>query len=292
MKTILKKINGSSLSLNNEHLKDILSNEKYIELGSVSYKVLNNLLAGKLIKLDDLSYFDIQNIGLGKSSIENEELRNKMPFIRLGKTIKNHSSLIAIITYGIVIQRVSSMGAASHNEFTPIVLIPVNIYIEEDISFQMISLPFVNPSISLSRRNGINQSENLNSIYSIDKFCLSLGSPSEIRLESYLSFISIKGTKTKVTNNYFNETLNLSYIDTHYNLSDNRPLNITRLNKAQRIALEKAHTGQSFELIGVDGTGKTTTLTNIAINACANGKRVLYLSNSPFIAGKIRLLKT
>lgn len=284
MKAILKKINGNSLSLDNIHLQDILSNEAYIELGNINYKVLDNLLKGKLIKLEELSYFDIQNVGLGRSEVDNEKLRERLPYIRLYNKVKNHSSMIAIITYGILVQNSNSRNFAIHEQFTPMVLIPVNIFFGEEILFQMISLPFVNPNISsikkVTSHGAVNSSENLNSIYAIDRFCLNYNSIGDVKLESYLSYIIIKNAKAKFANTYLSEPMNLGYVDTRYNIEANRLINITKLNKAQRIALEKAHAGHSFELIGVEGTGKTTTLANIACDAIYNNKRVLYLSNS------------
>lgn len=284
MKAILKKINGNSLSLDNNHLQDILSNESFIELGNINYKVLNNLLDGKLIKLEELSYFDIQNMGLGRSEVDNDNLRDKLPYIRLYNKVKNHSSMIAIITYGILVQNANSKNFAIHEQFTPMVLIPVNIFFGDEILFQMISLPFVNPNISsikkVTAHGVVNSSENLNTIYSIDKFCLNYNTIGDVKLESYLSYINIKNAKAKFTNTYLSEPMNLGYVDTKYNIEADRIINITNLNKAQRIALEKAHAGHSFELIGVEGTGKTTTLANIACDAIYNNKRVLYLSNS------------
>ena len=44
---------SNSLSLDNNHLQDILSNEAYIELGNINYKVLDNLLKGKLDPVPD-----------------------------------------------------------------------------------------------------------------------------------------------------------------------------------------------------------------------------------------------
>ena len=178
MKTILKKITANSLSLDNNHLLDVLNNDKYIEIGNINYKTFSRLLAGKLIKLEDLSFFPIQNIGLGGSrldnnqeSCENSEARdliNKLPFIALKNNINNHSSRIVVITYGLLIQIANTKDFSSREEFTPMILIPVEMFIDnEDISFQIISQPFVNPNINSIKNINARTSNNdvVNNIY-------------------------------------------------------------------------------------------------------------------------------
>ena len=285
MKPILKKITANSLSLDNSHLLDVLNNDKYIEIGNINYKTFEKLLAGKLIKLEDLSFFSIQNIGLGGSKITSEkdsELINKLPFLALANNVKSHSSRIVVITYGILVQFGTTKDFSSREEFTPMVLIPVEMYIDgEDINFQMISQPFVNPNINSIKNLNSRTINNdvVNNIYNIDKFCLSYNNLQDVRLESYISYINLKGANTKFRTNLFNESLNLYPIDNHYNIDNTSLINITPLNKYQRNALEKAHEGHSFEIAGAIGTGKTTALVNIAADAFYNNKRVLYLSS-------------
>jgi len=289
MSSIMKTISPNNLALTNYHLNDVMIEDKYIEIGNINYNVFNNLIRGKLVQLKDLSFFKIQNIGLGHSEIEDDDkiddnigLRELVPYIRLANTVKNNSAMIVVITYGLLIQRTKRKNFAAHEEFTPMVLIPVQMYIDQDnISFQMISQPFANPKLKPIGRISNRQAnaENLNSFNAIDQYCLSYNVFGGVRLESYVTYIQLSTTKANFTNNYENGAINLSRIETKYNIENNGLYYLTKLNKVQRIALEKAHYGQSFEIVGFDGTGKTTALANIAMNAAYNKKRVLYLSS-------------
>lgn len=269
-----------TLADDNSHLDDVLSNENYLELGTIKYNVLDKLLHYKLVGYNEISYFDIQSKGVGKSNISNDELKHKLPYIYFENLITKNSGFQAVITYGVYVQR-----RGYREVFTPMILIPVIIYIEkDDIYFQMVSQPIENQHLSLYRRIGeVIPNESLNTIYDIDKFCMGYygNDLNNVRLESYLTYVKLKYNEPKLNNDLFNyEYENLSYIENGYNLDINNPVyNVTALNKNQRAALEKAHLGHSFAITGIKGTGKTVALANIASDAIMHGKKVLYVSN-------------
>src|SRR5690606_3498742 len=64
-----------------------------------------------------------------------------------------------------------------------------------------------------------------------------------------------------------------------YNDENGRIYNITHLDNRQRLAVQRASLGNSFGITGFLGTGKTTTLINIASDSIARNKKVLYISN-------------
>ena len=73
-----------------------------------------------------------------------------------------------------------------------------------------------------------------------------------------------------------------------YSVSEDGDIyNITPLDRAQRNAVAMASRGYSFAITGYEGTGKTTTLVNIASDAIKNGKRVLYVSNNDTTLKKV-----
>ena len=128
------------VSSKNEHLLDVFSNNFYLELGTIEYEPLNNLLSSKLVDYKELSYFDIVKKGLGSMPCSSDELIHKLPFLYFQNLVSKNKAYKLVITYGIVLRR---NGYKEY--FTPIVLIPVNMYFENNtILFQMISKPFIN----------------------------------------------------------------------------------------------------------------------------------------------------
>lgn len=117
------------LTKNNKHLVDIFSDNYYLELGNINSSSLQSLLKRKMVRYSDLTYFNIQKKGIGTSSINDDELKEKMPYYYFYNLVMKKQSLQLFITYGILIQR------RGYKElFTPIVLIPVNMYISYNIS--------------------------------------------------------------------------------------------------------------------------------------------------------------
>ncbi len=269
------------LTEENDHLIDIFYDDYYLELGNISYNVLEELLNKKLVSYSRITYFNIENKGIGSFASTNQEIRNKLPFVFFQNLVQQNRSNQLVITYGLLVRR------KGYKEFfTPMVLIPVNMYFENnDIYFQLISNPIENPLLKTDRGLYIDllNSEKLDSIYSLDRYCMSFikHKKMNVRLESYLTIVNTRQKEMTLNHEQFSiDVLDTSMNEIGYSVEgkqDTYP--ITPLNRQQRIALQKIHSGNSFAILGYDGTGKTTTLINAASDALAQGKRVLYVSN-------------
>ena len=278
-----EKKNSVKLSERNEHLLDVFSDDLYLELGCIEYEPLNNLLSKKLVDYKDIIYSDILKKGIGSMSCGNDELANMLPFLYFKNLVSKNKAYKHVITYGMMIRR---NGYKEY--FTPIILIPVKMYFESNtILFQMISKPIINPYIKKDSGQSVENiefTEKLDNIYNIDKYILSImkNHTNNIRLENYLTIINTKQSEITLhhelfkLDNHFGAQLTEKYsVD-----SENTIYNITNLDQTQRNAVAVAHSGNSFALTGYQGTGKTTTLVNIASDFIKQGKRVLYISNN------------
>src|SRR5690554_2057900 len=94
--------NRIRLSSNNENLLDIFYEHHYLELGTISLDNLKRLLKKKLLNIKDFVDFDIQNIGIGASSLSNEELRNNLPYIFFDNVKSKNPSIQLFLTYGLI----------------------------------------------------------------------------------------------------------------------------------------------------------------------------------------------
>ncbi len=271
--------NRINLSKDNFHLKDVFTDNYYLELGNVNPSKLQKLLKKKLVSYDDLTYFDIQNKGIGNSLINEEELKRKIPYYYFASLVNKDRSKQLFITYGLLVQR------KGYKEFfTPIILIPVNMYFyDNSIYFQMISNPIENPYLPTYKKFNDSQSDKLLDIYNLDTFCIESfkQEKANLRLESYLTIAN-----TYISNEMlYSEKLSLdgpslNIITSGFDVRKESDIcQITSLNQNQRAALEQSAYGNSFAISGILGTGKTRTLENIAANGIYHGKRILYVSN-------------
>lgn len=272
------------LSSNNLHLKSIFNTEAYLELGNVDYEALEKLLNYEMININEITDFAIQNIGIGRMNIQNEELNNKIPYLFF-KNIADKDKLKQLfISYGIL----KYENNDNKEVFMPIVLIPVDIIIvEENIYFQLLNSPIENPlllsTLTEITKSNIIWNNKLDSVFAIDQFCMSFMRNEEfsVILENYLTYGNVrkkdvlldfsKLERNKEIENELSDKLyspNLS--DLYYSLP---------LNKTQREILINSRLGKSFSIVGRVGTGKTTVLKDIMINTVNQEKRVLFISD-------------
>lgn len=270
------------LSANNLHLKNIFTDEYYVELGNIEISVLERILNKELVKLEEVAYFPIQNKGLGHSSLSDESLKNILPYLYFKNLNDKDKSKQLFITYGLVKYKNND----KEEIFIPIVLLPIKIYFEENqLYVQLISRPINNPfllKIFNDSKNSDLSADKLDSIYEIDRFCMSFSKIEqfELKLENYLTFGFVKKKEILINQNKFQILPDNS--DNYFcELFPNKDLIYFSdlLNKKQRKAVIASINGSSFSLVGKGGCGKTTTLKNILINALNKGKRVLYISN-------------
>ena len=275
-----EKKHNMKISNSNKHLLDVFSDDLYLELGSIDYDPLNNLLNKKLVDFKQLSCLEIINKGLGSMNCDCDELSHKLPFIKLNNIVEKNKSCQLVLTYGLLLRR---QGYKEH--FSPIILIPVKLFFEDDtIYFQMISKPIVNPHIITEVTKSSDISEKLDSIHSMDKFIMTFlnNHTHNVRYENYLTVMTINRPEINLRHEKYaiDTSVDSKLIDSYSVDTVNDYYNITTLDRPQRKILAMASEGNSFAITGYEGTGKSTTLINIAADAIKKGKRVLYISNN------------
>ena len=77
----------------NKHLLDVFSDDLYLELGSIDYDPLNDLLNKKMVEFDKISHLEIMNKGLGSMLCDSEELSYKLPFLKLNNIVEKNKRL-------------------------------------------------------------------------------------------------------------------------------------------------------------------------------------------------------
>lgn len=276
-----KKLN---ISLKETHLLDVYSNtSNYLELGTISFDTLHRLLNYEMINLEDISYFPIQNLGFSKSSIKNEKLKSNIPFLYYQNINQKGHPLQVFLTHGLL--RYKNLN--NKEVFSPLILIPVNIYFENGkIFFQQISSPIENTVLieNLRREHRLNIAnvENLDSLFAIEKYIVNFTKHSYLKFEfeNYLTFATVVGQEAVINQNKFNlNKFHAHYLYENLYSDDNIIYYSRKYNINQRNALNQAIEGKSFVITGRIGTGKSTVLKDIAVNAIAEGSRVLYVSN-------------
>lgn len=277
----IKKLNIN----NSNHLKDIYAfTSNYLEIGTIDYKTMVRLLNYELINYEDITYLPIQNRGLGKSNVKDEDLQNILPFLFYENVHKKNHPLQLFLTYGLIKLK------NEHNQemFSPLVLIPIHIYLENNRCYiQQVSQPIEN-QVLLKYLNDVKKinipsNEKLDNAYAIDRYCFSFEKIEGIKLdlECFLTYAPIIQQEIKLDHSKFDILKNYdNYLYEHLFYPNEKPIYyLDKLNRFQRYAVHSAYEGDNLVITGRLGTGKTTTLMNIAINAISQNKRVLYVSN-------------
>lgn len=273
-----KKLN---IFLKQDHLLDIYSNNtKYLELGTISIDAILRLLKYEMVQLDDIAFLPIQNTGFSQSHVKNESLKSKIPYFYF-QNINKKSPYQVFITHGMIKYK----NETKQEVFAPLILFPVNIFYENGrVYFQLISEPIENAVLIdyLQKEKGINIPivDHLDNIFNIDRFISNFEKQFPFSLENFLTYARPQNPEFVLDLNKFN--LNRNYPDYLYeNLfgEDGLVYYSKKYNRNQRYALRQALEEQSFVITGRLGTGKTTVLRDIAINAILDDKKVLYVSN-------------
>lgn len=284
----MKKINKSKFKIiNSVHLSDIFECDYYLELGIIDTSVIKRLLNHEIIAIEDITFFDIQNKGLGCAKSKSEKIRNELPFYFFKKFQDSNSEMQLVITYGLSYY----VEFDKKDRFAPVILIPVYLYFEGGKFFvRMASRPFENPAIyNIYKKESklqIIQSEKFNDIYSLDNIIFNLERtiPNSVRLDNYLTFVEKKSEDVIINNKHkFDIDIFISNPGFSKNIYYSEVL-----TKEQKQIVDRAIRGGNITFSGFNGTGKTTVLENIIINALLNKKNVIYISNSQ---GSIKQVK-
>ena len=272
------------------HLKSIFTNNYYLELGNIDLDVMNKILQYETINVNEISYFPIQNKGIGASNIPSDYLRDNLPFMFFKNLNNKDRTKQLFLTYGLV----TFYNNESKDRFVPVFLLPIELYYENgEFLLELTSKPFENPLIYniFGEQYKLNfiQTKNYNDVYSLDNvlFALKKMPGLEVKLENYMTFAN-RRKKNIIENEKIFKQVKLDsnyYISKVYGQKDYY-MSIP-YTKHQRIFLAKAMQGDSLTLSGRDGTGKTTILKDVAINSIYNGKRVAYLTNKKETANDV-----
>ena len=139
MKEYSSKVKFTSSDI---HLKSIFSGEYYLELGNIEIDVMNRLLKYEGVNVNEITYYPIQNKGLGTCDNLNGEIKDKIPFMFFKNLNEKDRSKQLFLTYGLL----DFYNANLKDRFIPIFLLPIDIYYSNgDFYIQLISKPFENP---------------------------------------------------------------------------------------------------------------------------------------------------
>ena len=279
-----EKVNISPIS---NSLLNVFTDNYYLELGNIDYTVIDKILKRELVSIDEVTCFDIQNIGIGHASKSTKDLRDILPFIYFENIQNKERSIQLFITCGLL----SKIVANKAETFAPIVLIQVKlVFINGKYYLQSNGIPTENTVLF----NGLAKSElsmvnekavnSFATIYDIDEFCMQFTRLNNyvVKLENYLTFAITNLPSIVMDHDRYTLSSNFSsYLGNKYYIPGKEEIcNITRLNDKQRLAVQRSSLGDNFAISGVIGTGKTTTLMNIASNTIKNGQKVLYVSSN------------
>ena len=276
------KHNRIRLANDNIHLLDIFTDDFFLELGIISIETVKKLLNSRIVKLEDITDFNNQNHGVGASIIEHEGFKNILPYLIIDNINSKDESLQKFITYGLALYQ----DDQNKQRFAPLILIPITMHFEDGGCFIQIASKPISNSIFIeylaSRGFNVPAYEG-DDIYSLEKYAMSFSKIKgiEVKVDNFLTFGRTLEKLTVMNHDIFSLNNNMpSYLGNKaYTNPESRIYNITRLDSRQRLAVQRASAGNSFGITGYLGTGKTTTLINIASDAIAHNKKVLYVSN-------------
>ena len=289
------KVNKTSVS-SSLHLRNLFVSDSYLELGIVDTEIISSILKYEMVKLSDVTYFKVQNKGLGHSDIESDMLKNYVPHLFFMHLARNHPYCQLYISYGLLRYR----GVEHKESFMPVILIPIKLYFENlesedgeqeitslnELFVQMITTPIINPSlyqvIGASKLNFV-MTEELQTIEGLDYILTQLNKFEEynLSLDNYITFSMNKSNDTiyprrKRSNTQYKSTVG---IDKLYRI--NPQVYMQRVyDKDQRLFIERFNNGEDLTLTGLNGCGKTSIIKDVLVNNLQKGLRTLYVSDN------------
>lgn len=258
-----------------QHLYDIFKNNYYLELGIIDIHVFERILKCEKVNIDEITYYDIQNKGLGHGISTDPLMKKNLPFIFYRKFISSNSLYTLALTYGLYYYQ-----NAKKDTFAPVFLIPVTMYYENNKTYlRMTHYPFVNPALTKIIKGGSKifiHGNEYKEISQMDKTLLLLSKLKEksVRIDSYLTFVEQKKKDIIIPQ----ERQISSIYSFLFRKSEDKLYYDCFLNKDQRKLVKKAYDGENIVLSGYQGTGKTTILKNVLVNQLLKRKKTVFLT--------------
>lgn len=264
----------------NKHLKNILEEGYYIELGCVNYKVLSRLLSGEEILIQECVYNDLAQEGIGQISKTLEDgLMYQLSYLMHLR--QKSSSCKIFLTCNII----KYFDKQNRELYAPVVLIPIVVdYQNEKIIKSSEVLPnkqLLNELSALTNEE-ITYPDHLNTLSQIDNFSFDLAKKTgfDLQIGNFLTYANVEYPDFKGSEELFDiersiyeltpKEITTEYYDT---VKGVLPTNIQ-----QKYVILKASKGESFAVDGRLGSGKTYTILNIVADKVAKGKKVLYVN--------------
>ncbi len=264
----------------NKHLKNILEEDYYIELGCVDYKVLARLLAGEEIDISECIYNELASQGIGQiSSITEHSLTYQLSY--LIHLRQKSSSCKIFLTCNIL----RYYDKENHELYAPIVLIPISIdYTHGKIiqSSEVIPNKLLLKELESLTGLELTYPERIINISQIDNFSFELSRRTEfaIQIGNFLTYANVEYPDFKTNNELFDIERSI-YELTPKEITDEYYQNVKAIlptNIQQKYVILKAAKDENFAVDGRLGSGKTYTILNIVADKIAKGKKVLYVN--------------
>lgn len=276
---------------NNNHLLNIYDEDYYVEIGTISVKMMDKILSGVPCSMnEDFIDEDILTNGVGKISniADEDERRYQMTFL------SHDHFACSSVKYVIACSTIKYFDEDGNEKYAPIVLIPISIDFDKH-KFYLSGEPIVNPTFrhAVSEKNIFSDEVldyidklksdkfGISSVSDIDNICLELMKLGVTTATNcYLTTIYIEYGGYNLDWDMFQTQRSiLSIKDTALmrtyfkNIKSILPANIE-----QKYIINEVHNGNNVVVDGKVGTGKTNTIINIIADNVLQNKKVLYIN--------------
>ncbi|HQD92588.1 MAG TPA: hypothetical protein PK924_04875 [Bacilli bacterium] len=257
----------------NEHLLNIFDERYFLKVGVINLSSFKKLLSEKIVKLSDLIHLEYY---------QDPSFFSKIMY--LYNLAKKDKTIQLYLSYGLLVWP----NEQHAQQFSPICLVPIHLYFLNDQIYVQRTSGVIENLILIENLIKLDKSfyplnEKLHNIYSLDRYILSFKKNHEfkVHLDSFITFGYLEQQQLFLNHQKFHIDKNITnqISEKHYLQSEEYGINLFPLNSIQKNILAQAVAGYSFGIDGILGTGKTTTLVNVAVDTLYRGKRVLYVSN-------------
>ena len=265
----------------NQHLRDILNESYYLELGTIDIHVLERIFNGELVSLNDIIFKDITIEGTGKIlGTTDDEI--SLQLLYLDNLRSKSTSHKIFLTIGVL-----RYTMLEQEYYAPVVLVPVDIDMTNNtliISGEPIQNNLVIYSIQAQYAFNITSLPKNASLYDVYSFLENITKITGFTylLDNYLTVASIEYLKNdlnfddlSIQRSIYEQTSFDVYKNYFYKIKAVKPTNIY-----QKWVLLKIANGESFIVDGNLGSGKTYTIINGMADAISpdKHKKVLFVS--------------